>query len=275
MAVAELSRARYLYEQATGGEAERERLRLMGAVRDPHTIRHLEQIGVSDGWRCLDVGAGGGSIARWLGERVGPTGRVVATDLDTTALDHAGLADVDVIRHNILVDDLDADAFDLVHTRYLLLWLPEREEALRRIVSAVRPGGWVLVGDVDVRTVIPAHPDEVFSRVNDAFFETMRQAGADPAYGHKLPAALEAQGLDEVQAEAIRLYSRGGSDASRLWAMTLAGVRDEIAAAELASREEIDEALALLADPGFAWSTATLWLTAARKPTSASSASTI
>jgi hypothetical protein len=124
----------------------------------------------------------------------------------------------------------------------------------------------VLIGDVDVRTVAPAHPNDVFTRVNHAFVETMRSAGADPEYGRQLPAALEAQGLDEVQAEAIRLCTRGGSDTSRLWAMTLAGVRDEIAATELANHEEIDEVLALLTDPGFAWWTATLWSAAARKP---------
>ena len=101
MGVAGLSSARYLYPQETGGERERERLRLMGAVRDPHTIRHLEQIRVGHGWSCIDVGAGGGSIARWLGARVGPTGRVVATDLDTTALDRAVPSNVEVVRHNI------------------------------------------------------------------------------------------------------------------------------------------------------------------------------
>jgi SAM-dependent methyltransferase len=258
-----------LYSQQTGGQAERERLRLLGAVRDPHTIRHLEQIGVSDGWRCIDVGAGGGSIARWLSERVAPTGRVLATDLDTTALEQATMTHVDVARHDILVDELEANAFDLAHTRYLLLWLAEREEALRRIVCAVRPGGWVLIGDVDVRTVTPAQTNDIYTRVNDAFFSTMTSAGADVAYGHKLPAALAAQGLDEIHAEGIRLYTRGGSDTSRLWAMTLAGVRDEMANGGTVGHHEIDEALALLADSGFAWWTATLWLARGRKPTRA------
>jgi SAM-dependent methyltransferase len=255
-----------LYPQEVGGDAERERLRLMGAVRDPHTIRHLEEIGVSHGWRCIDVGAGGGSIARWLSERVGPTGRVLATDLDTTALEQAAMTHVDVVRHDIVNDELEENAFDLAHTRYLLLWLAEREEALRRIVAAVRPGGWVLVGDVDVRTVTPAQPNDVYARVNDAFFATMSSAGADVAYGHKLPAALEAQGLEGVHAEGIRLYTRGGSDTSRLWAMTLTGVRDEMADDGTISHQEIDETLALLADSRFAWWTATLWLARGRKP---------
>jgi hypothetical protein len=54
---------------------------------DAGTIRHLESCGIGTGWRCLEIGGGGGSIARWLADRVGPSGRVVATDIDTRFLD--------------------------------------------------------------------------------------------------------------------------------------------------------------------------------------------
>jgi hypothetical protein len=53
-------------------EAENERLRLVEAFADPITARHVEAVGVLPGWRCLEVGAGRGSIARLLAERVGP-----------------------------------------------------------------------------------------------------------------------------------------------------------------------------------------------------------
>ena len=51
--------------------------------RDAGTIRYLEEIGVSSGWRCLEVGGGGGTIAEWLCQRVGTAGHGAATDLDT------------------------------------------------------------------------------------------------------------------------------------------------------------------------------------------------
>ena len=62
---------------------ERERLRDIEAVLDPITINYLETIGVSIGWNCLELGAGGGSIAKRLSRRVGESGHVVATDLQT------------------------------------------------------------------------------------------------------------------------------------------------------------------------------------------------
>ena len=69
---------------AADAEADDElaRLKLLEALCDPWTFRHLDGVGVRQGWRCLEVGAGAGSVVRWLSERVGPTGKVVAADLD-------------------------------------------------------------------------------------------------------------------------------------------------------------------------------------------------
>src|SRR4051794_39838469 len=63
---------------------------------------------VQPGWRCLEVGAGRGSMAVWLAERVGPTGHVVATDVDTRYLSRHEFSNLQVIEHNILEDPLDA-----------------------------------------------------------------------------------------------------------------------------------------------------------------------
>jgi hypothetical protein len=51
-----------------------------------HLQVRFESFGVGAGWRCLEVGASGGSIAEWLCGKVGPHGRVVATDLQTMSI---------------------------------------------------------------------------------------------------------------------------------------------------------------------------------------------
>ena len=66
---------------------ERARLARIEQALDPWTIRSIEATEPRPGWRCLEVGGGGGSIAEWLTGRVGPTGHVVATDLETKSLD--------------------------------------------------------------------------------------------------------------------------------------------------------------------------------------------
>jgi tRNA A58 N-methylase Trm61 len=71
---------------ANAWELARRRLDLLEQYYDPASFRWAPALGVRDGWCCLDAGAGGGSFARWLGERVGATGSVVAADIDVELL---------------------------------------------------------------------------------------------------------------------------------------------------------------------------------------------
>jgi 2-polyprenyl-3-methyl-5-hydroxy-6-metoxy-1,4-benzoquinol methylase len=122
-------------------EFERRRLALLTRVSDPITFRRLTDLGIRQGWRCLDVGAGDGSVARWLAECVGPEGHVVATDLNTRFLDGHHLPNLEVRQHNLIEDGLEAAHYDLVHCRFVLQHLPDPAEGLRRLLNAVRPGG--------------------------------------------------------------------------------------------------------------------------------------
>ena len=85
-------------------EFERARLALLEEVCDPHTTRQFDAFGVCDGWRCLDVGAGGGSATRDLAERIGETGSVLAVDLDVRLLEPLASDRVEVRRHDLLGD---------------------------------------------------------------------------------------------------------------------------------------------------------------------------
>src|SRR4051794_4435694 len=134
----------YAFDNAR--QVQSERLRALEEALDPGTIRHLEACGVAGGWRCLEVAAGGGSIANWLCERVGPDGAVIATDLDTTVLRARAQRDVDVRQRDVLVDEFAPASFDLIHFRLLLAWLPDRRAALARMCRWLKPGGWLLAG---------------------------------------------------------------------------------------------------------------------------------
>jgi SAM-dependent methyltransferase len=136
----------YVYRGPTAGDGsyafvnaravQRERLQTLATLLDPGTVRHLDALGVEHGGRCLEAGAGGGSIAVWLSDRVGPGGSVLATDLDTTVLREVSRPNLVVAAHDVLVDDLPEAEFDLVHMRLLLAWLPEPHRALRRLAAA-------------------------------------------------------------------------------------------------------------------------------------------
>jgi 2-polyprenyl-3-methyl-5-hydroxy-6-metoxy-1,4-benzoquinol methylase len=74
----------YVLSQRGSPDLERSRLSLLEQYHDPLTVSQLDAIGVGEGWRCPDVGAGAGSVTRMLAERVGSTGSVLAVDLDTS-----------------------------------------------------------------------------------------------------------------------------------------------------------------------------------------------
>ena len=145
----------YAYDHAW----TQERVRLAGleSALDPGTHAHLLRLGVGPGRRCLEIGAGGGAIALWLAEHVLPNGKVVATDLETDFLEQQAARSpaLEVLRHDITVEDLPT-GFDLVHARWLVEWLPDKRQALRRMLAALRPGGVLLDEEPDFVTIYEA-----------------------------------------------------------------------------------------------------------------------
>lgn len=101
-----------------------ELLRLLEESLDSETTKILGRLGVGQSWRCLELGAGAGSIARWLAEQR-PDGHVVATDTDTRYLDPSAAHSLEVMRHDVVAEDFPPGSFDLVPARYLLANLPE------------------------------------------------------------------------------------------------------------------------------------------------------
>ena len=77
------------------------RLALLEQYLDPITRRRIDGLGLQQGWRCLEVGGGGGSVAAWLCERVGPGGSVVATDINTRLLEGIEQPNFEARRHDI------------------------------------------------------------------------------------------------------------------------------------------------------------------------------
>src|SRR5689334_25230763 len=106
------------------------RLSLLEQHLDPMTKRRATALGLGEGWSCLEVGAGGGSIAAWLSDQVGPSGRVVATDINTALLQDLQRPNLEPRRHDILSEALPEGAFDFVHTRWLLHHLPQPDVAI-------------------------------------------------------------------------------------------------------------------------------------------------
>lgn len=216
------------YALSNSWERARQRLAHLEATYDEASFRRAAALGVGPGWRCLDAGAGHGSFARWLADRVGGDGHVLAVDVDVRLLEEAEPPGVEIRRLDLATDPLPG-GFDLVHTRLVLLHLPQRDEILRRLAAAVRPGGLLMIEEDDVHP-LSANPPGPYRDAWDAFMTFMRRAGLDGEWARGLPERLEALGLADVGAELDGQLFPGRSDTARFWSLTWLEVRDRAAA---------------------------------------------
>lgn len=259
--------ARYLLDNAAP-EAHI-RLSALAELFDSGTTRHLESCGVSGGWRCLEIGAGNGSIARWLADRVGPTGQVIATDIDTRHLYALNDARIEVWRHDLAIDSLPLSTFDLVHARLVLVHIPGRDEVLKRIIRALKPGGWLLLEEFDSFSMPPdpgINPGETFLRTHQALARLMTDRQFERRYGRLLYGKLRSHGLVSVGAEARIFMCQGGSPGTSLLRANLEQLRGLLIGGGYISQKQFEEDVDTLNQPDFLMPSSLLWSVSARRP---------
>ena len=251
-------RQRQYFADDAPAEREEERLRALEALCDGETTRRLDALGVAAGWRCLEVAAGRGSVARWLARRAGPSGHVVAADLNPRFLRGAELpGNVEVREHDLLERDFEPRAYDLVHARALLVHLPDPERAVARLAAAVRPGGRLLIEEADFsmfRASDTRYPGaEAFDRGVRRLLDGIRNAGIwDGCLGHRTPLFVERLGFERTGHDCAPFMARGGADAGgRFWSLTFPLSGPALVAGGAVGQDDLDHVLACLADPAF------------------------
>ncbi|KOV80002.1 class I SAM-dependent methyltransferase [Nocardia sp. NRRL S-836] len=212
------------------GESLDPQLDALSSLLDAGTFARVERLGITDGWRCLEVGGGGGSVANWLADVVAPSGHVTVTDLDVTRLEERD--NITVLEHDVVSGVLPGNAFDLVHARGVLFHLPARETVLRKLRDALRPGGWLVLDEFDCLPleVLAAAPDDakLIMRVKNALLTLLDQAGAELSWGARIERALLDTGLHDISgAREVREWE-GGSPGCRLLAATARQVRAKL-----------------------------------------------
>ena len=243
----------YVFDQ--GWQKEHDRLAGIESLYDSYSTQRLAGLGVGEGWHCLEVGCGAGGVARWLAGQVGSTGRVVATDLDPRFLAGHGRANLEVRKHDILTDPLEEAAFDLAHARAVLEHIPDRQRALQRMFSAVRPGGWLVLEAIDFGGVMAAamahyvDPPEhapLYERTVRAIEAAFAAAGGDASFGARLVRTLTDAGLVHVAAEARTPLVAGGTEN---WIPgTIEHLAEHMVRTGLVTASDIDSVLAMTAD---------------------------
>lgn len=230
---------------------ESERLTLMSEMLDPQLFFRLRQIGVTTGWRCLEVGAGNGSVSKWLSGQVGAAGSVLTSDLDIDLLEKIDLPNVTVRRIDVTQDDLGS-GYDLVVARAILHHLPERAAVLARLAAAVRPGGYIVVEEPDFHPVL-ATDSPTLRQFWEGWLVWADRHQIDYFIGRKIAGMLVDQGMAEVRAYGETILYRGDSLTARYLEATMRELEGSLRASGFISAAVWTDAMTLFRNDSF-WS---------------------
>jgi SAM-dependent methyltransferase len=197
---------------------EARRLAAVEHLFDPGSFRHLDALGIEPGMRCLEVGSGSGSVARYLAERVGNDGTVLATDIDISHLVGCEMTNLELRQHDVSSDLLPEAAFDIIHARLLLEHLPSRIAVLDKLIAALAPAGRLLIEDLDLtdwlylpEDKLLCEPQAARATLRAAYAAVSSNGSWDAEWGRELPVQLVKHGLDQVGCEVRAPLVVGGS----------------------------------------------------------------
>ena len=254
----------YILDDASAYEYKR--LDLMSKILDPWTRGYLTTLGVGEGWQCLELGPGNGSIAEWLSARVGPSGGVTAIDINPVLLELIPAQNLSVQQLDVRTGELPTNAYDLVICRALLHQIAEYAAAvLTKMAAAVKPGGWLVIQEPDFH-LAPTTEPEVWASTWKGLIEWGRGNGVDWLIGRELPSMVDALGFGHPQAKTDVQNIRGRDRGALYFQQFFAEVRDRVVGAGQLDVASIDAASALLDDPTYwtqCWMMTAVWV---RKP---------
>lgn len=226
---------------------EQRRLRLVQEVFDPITIPVLTGRGIAPEWRCLELGAGAGSIAQWMAQQ---GAQVIATDTDTAFLDRISSENLRVLRHNVVTDDFPPGTFDLIHARFLLEHLPQRDALLAKAAGWLAPGGWLVVEDA-AAFAMEASPYPAMRRMRNAMRRYMEVSiGTDAHWAPRLPVLLAAADLTDTGMSVTVIVNDHGP-ATAFMRTTAAQLGQGMIADGYVTEAEFTSAMRLFDDPTY------------------------
>ncbi len=234
-----------------GGVEGKRRLELLGRTMWPTTYRLLRSAGLCEGMTAADLGCGGGDVTRGMARMVGSAGCVVGIDIDDVKLAQAraqaeeqGL-DHAAFRQGSVYEWSENAIYDRVYTRFLLTHLPDRLSALARMRQALKPGGRLIVEDIDFTGSFCYPACRAYDHYVGLYREVVRRRKGDADIGPKLYELLTEAGFIDVQMTAIQLFhiTQEGKAVSL---STLINIGEAVLAESLATPEELNRSIAEL-----------------------------
>lgn len=260
-----------------GSQAEGARLQRQADELACDSRALLDRVRLRPGQSAIDLGCGPRGVIDLLADRVSPGGRVVGLDANPALAAAAagfaagrGLAGVEIVTGDARHTGLPPGSFDLVHTRTLLINIPQPGAVAAEMARLARPGGWVASLEYDMEYALCYPPHPACTRLCELFTVAFARNGADPFIGRRLPELFRQAGLADVTVEARAPVYPAGHSRRTIRADLVRAMRPHILQMGLASEAELDEldaaARVHLSDPPTVTISALMFLAWGRKP---------
>ncbi|MGL6342411.1 MAG: class I SAM-dependent methyltransferase [Waterburya sp.] len=237
-----MAESKYIFTD-TQFTSELERLQLIEKISDPASRQIMLATGLTTGWQCLEVGAGAGSIMKWMSSTVGAEGKVTAVDVDTRFVADTSLSNVEVIQGDINQVTLGNNCFDLIHARNILIHLADYQNIISKMFNWLKPNGWLVLEEPDFSALkfITGTSDEhkAFNKVKEAICQMFINRGLDYDLGIKLPSFLQNIGLQQIQINNDVPISSGGSDVAIMMKLSALQLAEKYIATGITTTEDI------------------------------------
>lgn len=224
---------------------EGERIDYGALAYDDFTLARLRSLGAGPGWRCLDVGAGTGTVSRRLLGEAGVES-VLAVDRDVRFLRDRPVPGLELLEADISTPGFAPGGFHLVHARFVLMHLAGHESLITALAELVAPGGVLVLSDA-VDLTSGRTPSTPYTTAMEAMWQGLRASiGTDVSWVPSYPHLLRAAGLEPVAAEMHVPPLQPGSPISRFWADTWERSRPAMLATGRVDDAAIDAAVRYL-----------------------------
>jgi len=260
------------FADAAEDAAELFRLQELERQLDPMSRRAFDDLGLAAGHRVLEVGPGAGSMLTWLASRVGPDGHVTGLDINPRFVSDLTVPNISVAQGDLMVEAVHNGPFDFVYARLVLMHISDAQDAVQRLVDLLKPGGALLLVDLDFASFQVADPDHAQAADFDAlvklYVDVLREHDImDLTFARTLPVLMERAGCTDVSASGTVWAERGATPNAAFWKQSaetanaavrgLAPERTDLA---------IDDATAAYDDPSFRFMSPTYMVATGRKP---------
>lgn len=207
-----------------------------------NTLMLLKQAGIKKGLKCLDLGCGTGDVSFEIAKLVGASGKVRGLDMDPIKIEKAQLrastekfTTTQFIQGNIF-EWCESANYDLIYTRFLLTHLPQAESLIPKLINGLKPGGVLIVEDIDFQGHISHPQSNSYDRYVELYQKVVQMRGGDPNIGPKLFSYFTRSRLQKVQIKIVYPEHTLGKEINLL---NLKGISESLLEEQLITKQNL------------------------------------